>query len=122
MSYACGTTTFGSTGSKTFTTSFQPTWVRVHIGALFGGAETSKAHGSTGMSDGTHQQCLYWYDDSTKHYCDNSSSKIVSHWENVSGTMTEALSATFTSFNATNVTFNCTIANANYQIFVECGT
>lgn len=121
MSYACGTTTFGTAGTKTFTTTFQPTWVRVTMGALFGGAETGLIHGCQGRSDGTHTSCNYFYSDATLQQCDNSSTKIVSHWENQSGILVEVVDCTFNSFLTTGVKFNVVTADANYQAFVECG-
>lgn len=121
MSYSTGATTFGTTGVKTFTTTFTPTWVRVTVGALFGGAETGVIHGCTGRSDGTHQSVNYFYYDPTLQQCDNSTAKIISHWENQSGVLVEVLNVAFNSFTATGPKFNVVTANTSYQIFVETG-
>lgn len=122
MSYKTTTTTWASTGSKTLTTTFQPTWVRITLGALFSGPETDTIHQSIGRCDGTNQTVNYFFADDTPLYqSGNSSTKIVSHWANVSGVVTEVVAGSFTSWSATNIIFNCTAGNANYQLFIEYG-
>lgn len=122
MSYQVGTISFGSTGAQSCSFTGTPTRVRVTVGSKFGSSE-SYNHKSEGMSDGTNTFCVSNFQDTTGgKTINNTSGKIVSHWERVGGTLTEVLAVNFTSFTLNNINFNVGTANANYQLIVEAET
>lgn len=122
MSYYVGNGSYGSTGSKTLSSiGFTPVGCRITIGAK-GSSEASVMHLSAGFADGVGQYVESTYADSSTWSSKFSSSKCVSHWAKVSGTLTEVISATFTSFSASNggsATFNFTAVDVNYDIIFE---
>lgn len=117
MAYKTSSTAYGSTGSKTLTCGFQPTAARFFVGGVVGGDNVM--HFSRGSADGTRQNCDWQFADGTFFTGDTTNSKIISHWENVGGTLTEVFSATFTAFTATGCTINVSIADASYNLDYE---
>lgn len=119
MGYYCGRVTVSSTGANAFTgVGFQPTAVRIRVSQKVGTTETCN-HLCIGTADGTRQNCSSMYTDATGSTTKDVNTKLISHWERVSGTLTEVLAATFTSFDADGYTFNASTPNANYQVTVE---
>lgn len=118
MAYKCGTTAWGSTGVKTFTTTFLPIRMNVFVNGIAGSNDGVQGF-SNGSADGTRQFCATQFSDGTVIFREDFSDRVISVWEDVGGVATEVLSGTFNSFNATSVKFNCTIADANYNIRVE---
>lgn len=121
MSYWTGRVTVSSTGSNSFTgVGFRPTWMRIRVSKKNSTTETV-CHLCMGSADGTNQNCSYIYGDSTSHKTDDMNTKLISHWERVSGTLTEVIAATFGSFDADGFTINATTPSASYKVTVECG-
>lgn len=118
MSYATGRLTLGITGSSTFVIGFQPTWARFRV---MGKSGDTVSHLSLGGTDGTTQNCGSNYMDTTGGASFDVNTKVVSHYERVSGTITEILAASWTAWTATGVTLNVITANSNYRVTIECG-
>ena len=124
MSYYSETISHSTTGLKTRTCGFQPYRVRITVSSKDGG-ETTINHQSVGESDGTLTICDYWYDDASGKTTDRivssapATGRIVSHWERVSGTLTEKVAVNFDSFTATAAKYNVVTADVNYKFFVQ---
>lgn len=117
MAVELGTVTYGTTGNKNYTLSGAPKWVRVTVGSRFGTTD-AYFHESTGFYDGTNCMCVSKFMDTTGGRTVNSSSKIFSVLERVSGSITVVLEGSV-SFSGNNIVFNVTTANSNYQLIVE---
>lgn len=121
MSYYCGRVTISSSGNNSFSgPGFQPTWIRIRVSQKNGVTETC-SHLCIGSADGTRQNCSSIYSDATSSKTVDSGTQLISHWERVSGTLTEVLAATFGSFDASGYTINASVPNSNYKVTVECG-
>lgn len=121
MSFWTGRGTLSITGDNAFTgIGFRPTRLRVRVSKKNGTTETV-IHLCLGATDGTNQNCSYIYGDGTNFTSDDLNTKIISHWEKVSGTWTEVLSATFKSFDADGFTITTVAGNANYKVTFETG-
>ena len=117
MSYFCGITAHGSTGTKAVTVGFQPTGMRITVAQKFGVTD-NYAHQSVGVSSGTTTSCTSLFQDTAGGLTINSG-KIVSHYERVGGNITEVIAANFHSFTATQVKYTITTANVNYNLLIE---
>lgn len=118
MSYFTGTAAHSTTGVKTVSVGFQPVGMRITVGQKVGTAQ-GFAHKSVGIADGTNQFYDAFFEDTTGGKTVSGSTKLVSHWERVTGTITEILTVTFDSFTATEVKYNVTLANVNYNLLIE---
>jgi len=118
MAYFVGTIAHGSTGTKTVSVGFQPLGMRITVGQKFGTAQNF-AHSSIGVSDGVDQYCTSIYQDTTGGLTKSVDDKLISHYDRVGGTLTEVLAGTINSFTATQVKYNITTANANYNLLIE---
>lgn len=122
MSYTTGRITLDTAGSgasaRLFVVGFQPTAARLTVSENDSG-ETA-AHICVGKTDGTHQNYDATFDDGTLKDSRSSNDRVVSHYENHSGTLTEVLSASFNSFVATGIKLNVLTANADYTVSLEC--
>lgn len=121
--YYIDTSSPGSTGSKTYTNSgFQPIGVRFTVGSKTG-ATDNVIHQSVGMADDTgYVSYTSIYGDSSNFQTKTGNAangKIISHWERVSGTLTEVIAGTFTAYTTTGVTVNLTAATASYTMQIE---
>lgn len=122
MSHATGRVTLSITGDNSITgLGFQPTWMNIRVSKKNGVTETV-IHECLGNADGTNQNCSYIYGDGTNFKTDDFNTKIVSHWEKVSGTWTEVLSATFKQFDTDGFTLTTVAGNTNYKVTFEAGT
>lgn len=118
MSRLVGGATITGSGNVAFTgVGFQPNYIRITLSQK---GTDSQGHISVGCSDGTNQLVHSTYSDTTGSKTVRSTSKIVSHYERVSGTITEVINASFVSFDADGFTLNIATGNANYQAMVEC--
>lgn len=117
MAYFLGSTSHNTTGVKTITVGFQPIGVRITTGPN-GGSE-SAAHQSVGVTDGTNSVCDSLFQDATRGKSDRFSDRLVSVWEWNGAAFTEVCKATFDSFTATQLKYNVTTANVNYQFKIE---
>lgn len=120
--YWTGRFTFAGTGSQTITVgTFQPTGAKVTIGGKNAG--DAFTHMSIGQTDGTRQNVQYTYGDTTGSSSGTSNTKIISHYERVSGVITEVFSAAFTSFGTSGangtVTFSVTTNDTAYEPTIE---
>lgn len=120
MSYATGRFTLSTTGLSTFAVGFQPTWARFRVAGKT--SADAVTHLSLGGTDGTNQNCGSIFTDATGSSSFDVSTKVVSQYERVSGTITEVLAASFDSFVATGVKLNVSTANTGYRVTIECGT
>lgn len=106
------------TGVVVSTPGFQGSLAEIKVSGLFGAAD-STVRFSLGFADGTRQNCDSLFSDGTLYDSRKVTNKIVSLWDNVGGTLTEVLSASFHSFTATQLKLNVTTASANYQVSVK---
>lgn len=118
MDYNTGRVTIGSTPTQTVIVGFQPTWARFTVTGK--GTDTVN-HISIGTTDGTHQNTNSTFSDTTGGLSVSTNTKVISHYERVSGTIAEVLSASFNSFTSTGVEINVAIANTGYSVTLECG-
>lgn len=119
MSYFVGTLAYGSTGTKTaIPVGFTPVGVRVWVSQKFNTSQTF-AHQSTGMSDGIDQFYTTIYQDGSGGLTLQGDNKILSHWDRVSGTLTEVLNWELNSLSASGVSFNVVTTNSNYTVILE---
>jgi hypothetical protein len=118
MSYVTGRVTISGTPTQTIVVGFQPTWARFTVG---GKGSDTVTHFSFGATDGTNQSVQSTFGDTTGGASFNSGSKLISHYERVSGSITEVLSASFNSFTATGIKLNVSIANTGYSVTLEAG-
>ena len=119
MSYFIGTLAYPSTGVKsTINVGFQPTGIRITSSQKYPSAQTF-SHRSVGVSDGVSQFYDSTFQDTTGGKTINGDNKIVSHWERVSGTITEVLSVKVNSFQPTGPKLEVLTANVNYNLLLE---
>lgn len=118
MSYATGRFTLSATGVTTLVVGFQPTWARFRV---TGKASDTVDHLSLGGTDGTNMNCGSTYMDTTGGASFDVNTKVVSHYERVSGTITEVLGAAWDSWATNGVKLNVSTANVNYKVTIECG-
>lgn len=117
MAYYSTSASYGTTGVKTITCGFAPVAMRITVGAKSG--STAAGQLSVGSADGTRQVYDSVFSDTTGSQSKSGINKIISHWERVSGTLTEKVAGTFDSFTATEGKFNITTADNNYSVHVE---
>lgn len=118
MSYFTGTIAHSTTGIKIIPIGFQPAGMRITVGQKVGVNDITN-HKSVGITDGMNQFFDSNYSDGSGHQTKSDSTKLVSHYERVNGSLNEVLAVTFNSFTATAVKYNVTIANANYNLLIE---
>lgn len=118
MAYFLETVTHSSAGLKTRTVGFQPTALRITIGKKVG-VTMNAIQQSVGVTDGVNQMCDSLYGDTSGLSTKRDLAKIASQWEKVGGVWTEVISASFDSFTATEVKYNVTTGNVNYQFQLE---
>lgn len=118
MAYFLTTVSHSTTGVKTINVGFQPISARITAGNKTGVADNC-ARKTTGVTDGTNQICDVEYLDTTSGYTDRFSDRLVSVRERVAGTITEVVRANFDSFTATELKYNVTTANVNFQFLIE---
>lgn len=103
----------------TISCGFQPTALKITVGAKNGSDVT--AHQSVGQCDNSgYSTCNTFFQDGTGSKTFAYTDRLVSIRERVAGTVTEVGKATFNSFTATQAKFNVTVAaGTNYQYHVE---
>jgi hypothetical protein len=119
MSYFRSSASYGTTGTKTINVPFTPTGYRLTTSALFNGGDTSTMHYSEGFANSSAQRCHSLFSDSTGNQSIYSISKVLSHYERVSGVITEVLSLSHSSIGTSSISFTVNTANANYQVHIE---
>ena len=118
MAFWCVNATLSSTGTNTLTGfPFQPVGAIITVSSKNGSDGT--VNFSEGTCDGTHQSVRSIFQDASGSKSIRSNTKCVSHYERVSGTISEVLAASFSSFTSDGISFNVTTANSNYQINVK---
>lgn len=106
------------TGVVVATPGFQGKVAEIKISGLAGAADAT-IRSSLGWMDGTRQNCDSLFSDGTLYDSRKVTNKVVSLWDNVDGTLTEVLSASFHSFTATQLKLNVTTASSAYQVSVK---
>lgn len=116
MNYKYGRISYGTTGSKTITTTFQPVEVELVVTDAVG-TSAAAIKRSEGVTDGTnnHADAFSVYS-SVAPFEERFTDRIASIWEWNGSAYTEVFKATFTSWSATGVVLNVVTANANYQV------
>ena len=109
---------YGTTGVKTITCGFQPVAMRITVGAKSGLATTTNQK-CVGTADGARQNYVSTFSDSSFNQTKDSNDKMIRHYENVAGVLTEVVTGTFDSFTATQGKFNLSLANSNYSLTIE---
>lgn len=115
----------GTTGTKTFTCGFPPKKLTVYCGPKFSETNKDITRSSHGVSDGTYQFCDSQYSDGTatgsgplRHL-----DRIVHVRDRVSGTVSVRTSAivdqTVAPWTATTCSYIVTVADPNFQYWVE---
>jgi len=117
MAYYTTRAAYNTTGVKTITCGFQPVAMRITVAGKNG--SSSVVQRSEGTADGTRQNydCIYW--DASGGHTKDGNTKMISHWERVSGTLTEVIAGTFDSFTATEGKFNLSAATNTYTLKIE---
>lgn len=114
MDYDRSTITHSTTGVKTWTIGFQAKEFEIEVRPAPGTTYTD-VRLSKGTSDGTNQVC-----DSLSVYSSRRqqvyTDRLASVWEWNGVSWTEVFKAELDSFTATEVKYNVTIGNANYQV------
>ena len=119
MAYFVTTLAYASSGIKsTIPVGFQPTGIRITTSQKYPTAQTF-AHRSVGVSDGVDQYYDSTFQDTTGGKTVNGNDKIVSHFERVSGTITEVLSVKVNSFQPTGPKLEVITPNVNYNLLLE---
>lgn len=118
MSYFNATITPTATGIFDVPCGFMPTGMRITVGAKSNVQTVS--HISIGQVDNTGFMTYH------SNYADTSGSnsyrginKMVSHYERISGVVTEVNAAVYNTFYATGAKFQVTLCNSSYQYTVE---
>lgn len=121
MSYKIGTVTYSTTGLKTIYmgTPTSPTSVDIIVQNKYGVNEGVMRHVSVGHADSDGQEVISYYKDNSGQASFNSTNKIISHYERVSGNITEVMAATFDSFTSSGIKLNITQANGDYLIYIK---
>lgn len=114
------TTTISTSGNGVVvsTPGFQGSFAEIKVSGLFG-ATDSTVRFSLGFMDGTRQNCDSLFSDGTLFDSRKVTNKVISLWDNVGGTLTEVLSASFHSFTATQLKLNVATPNSGYQVSVK---
>lgn len=115
MSVFTGGFTISNTGNQSYTgVGFQGNDIQFTVGGKSGNSAVTQM--MVGNADGTRQNCVSVFGDATGHKSTRTNSVCISHYERVSGTITEVLRASLVSFNADGFTLNVTTANVNYSV------
>lgn len=112
------TISWGTTGVKTITTTFQPTEA-VFEAFLFGGSSAGDRWISRGWTDGTNQNCIWDLSDTGTSEVDGDNNAVIRIKEWNGAAWIDALVVTKDSFNATSLKVNVTVANPAYQVRVK---
>lgn len=118
MSYYTTRASYGTTGTKTITCGFQPVGMRISVGAKNGTA-TSAVQKCVGTADGTRQNYISEFINDNFKQTKDSNDKMIRHYEDVSGVLTEVVTGTFDSFTATQGKFNLSITSNTYALTIE---
>lgn len=111
-------TSFGATGADTISVASLPTMVEFFVGQKLSTAQ-AYSHWSQGVSDGTNQMCTSFAQNTTTGKTENSTTRVIKHYELSGSTFTTALEFSVTGFTATDINVNVNTANANYQVGVK---
>lgn len=123
MAVYMATTTFSSTGNDAhaITCGFPATEVTVTV-APASGVAAQGIEFCHGWTDLTRQKVDTLFDDGTDYYSEKKTNKLVRLVNGIDGMGNPivAVEATLGTVNATQVKFNVTQANSNYQVSVCC--
>lgn len=118
MAYFLETVSHNTTGVKTRTVGFQALGYRITVGPKNGG--TAFVSTSTGLCDGTNQVCDSAYSDPSRADAParyNDRVVFIREW-NGSAYVTK-VQAAHDSITATEIKYNVTTADVNYQFLIE---
>lgn len=120
MAFITGVSTTGSTtGNKSYTGfGFKPSYARFTLSQKTGTTE-GFIHFSQGWTDGTNSSCHSIFQDATSSQSKEFTNQVISHWNRVSGTLTEVIAATFVSFDADGLTLNFSAITTGYHVHFE---
>lgn len=122
MTRITGPITLSSTpGIKAITAGFQPTWAEFRVCQKYGTNE-SFAHLSIGECDADgYQNVTSIFQDATGGISITDSTKVISHYARVGGTIQEVLAVKFDSFTSNGMKLNVLTGNSGYQIMATIG-
>ncbi len=118
MAYYTTRASYGTTGVKTITCGFQPVGMRISVGAKNGTA-ASTLQKCVGTADGTRQNYISEFVNVNFKQTKDSNDKIIRHFEDVAGTLTEVITGTWDSFTATEGKFNLSTTTNTYSLTIE---
>lgn len=119
MATKTGTVTYGTTGLKTIVLGTTSTGyaARFVVQNKYGVNEGTLRHVSIGEATAATQRATSYLKNGTTFNAD-STTKCISHWEDIGGVPTEVLAATFDSFTSNGIKLNITTANNAYLIYL----
>lgn len=118
MSYYTTRAAYGTAGVKTITCGFQPVGMRISVGAKNGLATSTMQH-CVGTADGTRQNYISTFANTNFNQTKDSNDKMIRHFEDVAGVLTEVVTGTFDSFTATECKFNLSLTSNTYGLTIE---
>lgn len=120
MAYKIGTMTLSSSGLQNINlgTPTAPTSAMLIVQNRNGVVDIP-LHVSMGTASVSGQRCTSYIKDSIINFNIDSTTKCISHYENVGGAATEVLSAAFDSFSANGIRLNVTIPNNTYKVYIR---
>ncbi len=119
MSAYTATTTLATTGTGVVvaTPGFLGKEVEIKLSSINGTDSTVRL--SLGWGDGTRQNCDSIFTDGTLYDSRKQTNKVVSLWDNVSGVLTEIVSASNPVFTATQLKLDVATVDINYKCSIK---
>lgn len=123
--YFAATYSFGSTGEKTLVVDLDgetPTWVRITMGARLNTTETGAVQ-SYGVSDGVADYCRAIWPGGSKAWPYSSEAQYIGVAYSSAGVKKVSAKRSVANplFDADEINLYVDVADANYQMLVECG-
>lgn len=122
MSNYVTTTTFDAIGVKTITPGFQSTAITITVAPATGSPFQGVQH-CIGWTDGTRKMCDFQYANlqNNNAISGKTTSKLVQLWgEDAGGHLAVVVEATLNAITPTQVKFDVTTANVDYQVSIKC--
>lgn len=118
MAYYTTRAAYGTTGVKTITCGFQPVGMRI-TACSKNGTATTTLQKCVGTADGTRQNYISTFVNANFKQTKDSNDKMIRHYEDVAGVLTEVITGTFDSFTATEGKFNLSLTSNLYALQIE---
>lgn len=118
MSFYCGTSAYGTTGLKSTVLPLNPVGAKFSVCQKVGTTQNFE-HRSIGVTDGTRQHVHSTFQDITGGKSENTSGRVVKHYERVGGALQVVLEVQFVSFGLGQIDIDVVTPNPNYSILIE---